>query len=156
MATDLTTKINNSLKRIDITCLVKYNAKIRDIGSLSKIEASTYMRDFINAIDITNLMLMNAIKLDLDAKAALQTTEAIAYLDRARDYLKEKGIRESDGSKRMYVDIDEDVLKAKETKAKTEALVTFLKNKLQVFRYCHDDVKKIGYADQQMTNFEGY
>ena len=114
------------------------------------------MRDFINAIDITNLMLMNIIKLDADAKSALQTAESVAYLDKASEYLIEKNIKASDGSKKMYVNIDEDVLKAKETKAKTEALVAFLKNKLQIFRFCHDDVKKIGYADQQMTGFEGF
>jgi hypothetical protein len=148
--------ISNSLKRIDITCLVKYNSKIKDIGNLSKMEASHYMRDFIDAMDITNLMLMNAMKLDIDAKTALDTAEAIAYLDKATPFLKERGTKESDGSRRMYVDIDEDVIKAKETKAKTEALVSFLKNKLQIFRYCHDDVKKIGYADQQMTGFEGF
>ena len=148
--------INESLKKIDITALVKYTNKIKDIGSLSKMEASTYMRDFINAIDMTNLMLMNAINLDTNAKSELNTAEAIAYLDRAADYLKSKDIKVSDGSKKMYVDIDVDVIKAKDTKARTEALVVFLKNKLQIFRYCHDDVKKIGYADQQMTGFEGY
>jgi len=155
MAKDLIS-INDSLRKIDITCLVRYSNKIRDIGSLSKMQASTYMQDFISAIDMTNLMLMNAIKLDLDAKSILSTTESIAYLDRASDYLKSKEIRDSDSAKKMYVNIDPDVVSAKDTKARTEALVAFLKNKLQVFRFCHDDVKKIGYADQQMTNFEGY
>jgi len=155
MAKDVTT-INESLKSIDVTQLVKYTNKIRDIGSLSKMQASLYMQDFISAIDVTNVMLTTAIRLDLDAKSALSTAEAIAYLDRAPDYLKEKKIKDTSDAKKMYVNIDEDVMSAKDTKARTEAIVVFLKNKLQVFRYCHDDVKKIGYADQGMTGFEGY
>ena len=148
--------INESLSKVDITCLVKYSSKIRDIGGLSKMQASNYMQDFIQAIDLTNIMLMSAVKLDLDAKSALSSAEAIAYLDLAEEYLKSKDIKPTDNSKKMYMQIDPEVLKARDTKAKTEALVVFLKNKLQIFRYCHDDVKKIGYADQQMTGFEGY
>ena len=150
------TAIGVSLKSIDVTSLVKYTNKIKEIGGLSKIQASSFMQDFINAIDITNVMLMSAIRLDLDAKSALSTAEAIAYLDKASDYLKTKGIKETADARKMYVNIDSDVLLAKDMKARTEAIVVFLKNKLQVFRYCHDDVKKIGYADQGMTGFEGY
>lgn len=155
MASDVAT-INKSLSSIDISGLLKYTNKIKDIGSLSKTQASFYMQDFIQAIDMTNTMLMICIRLDLDAQSLLKTAEAIAYLENAPEYLQKKGLKESDGSRKMYIDIDPNVLEAKSLKARTEATVAFLKNKLSIFSKCHDDVKKIGYADQRMTNFEGF
>lgn len=150
------TNINESLNRIDVSSLVKYSEKIKGIGGLSKMQASAYMQDFICAIDITGLMLTNALRLDIDAKSVLSSAESIAYLDKAAGYLKDKSIKETDNSKKMYVNIDPDVLAARDVKAKTEALVALLKNKLQVFRCAHDDAKKIGYADQHITDFEGF
>ena len=114
------------------------------------------MRDFISAMDITNSMLSSAMKLDLDAESALKDSEAIAWLDMAPEYLKSKGVKDSNDARKRYVDLDPDVKKAREVKAKTEAIVSFLKNKLQIFRCAHDDVKKIGYGDQQFTANEGF
>jgi len=148
--------IENKLKAIDVTKLVEYTKKINDIGSLNKMLAPDYMRDFINAIDSTNIMLSNAIKCDLDAESTLDTAEAIAFLDNAGDYLKERGIKDSAEARKKYIDVDPDVIKAKNIKAKTTALVAFLKNKLSTFRMAHDDVKKITYTDHGMTQFEGY
>lgn len=148
--------LNESLKKIDVSLLVKYTKKIKDIGSLSKMQAPLYMQEFIQAIDVVNVMLTSAIKLDIDAKTALNSAESIAYLDKASDFLKEKNIKESDSARKMYVDIDENVLSAKDFKARTEAVVVFLKNQLQIFRMSHDDCKKIGYGDQAATDYTGF
>ena len=156
MANDKLTKISQKISRIDVTKIVEYTKKIKDIGSLNNMMAPIYLRDFIIAYDITNTMLSMAIRYDIEAQAELDRTKSIAYLDRAGDYLKEKGIKDSAESRKKYIDVDLDVQKAAELKAKTVALVAFLKNKLQEFRFAHDDVKKMVYSDQYQTPDEGF
>jgi len=148
--------MSDELQPIDVTKLAHYTDKIREIGELNRMMAPLYLRDFISAMDLTSSMLSRATKSNLDAKSNLDKTRAIAYLDKAEDYCKEKGIKMSNGVREAYVDLDEDVIRAKEIYAATEAMVTFLKNKWQAFRNAHDDVKKIAYSDTNSTNFEGF
>jgi len=147
--------VDKADKMVDVTKLVKYTRKIADIGSLQKMMAPMYLKDFIEAIDISSSMLAAATKMDHQADAAVKRAEAIAFLDRAGDYLKSKGIKDSAEARKKYIDIDPDVITAKDEKARTAALVVFLKHKVQEFRLAHDDVKKITYGDQQLTNWEG-
>jgi hypothetical protein len=142
-------------KMVDISKLIKYTKKLNDIGSISKMMAPVYISDFIQAIDVTSSMLAAAVKEDLEAKAALETAEAIAYLDKAQAYLESKGVKDSSEARKRFVDIDEDVMRCKNDKARTEALVCFLKGKLKNFQNAHDSLKKICYGDQQMTSWEG-
>ena len=100
-------------------------------------------------------LLAKAIQADVRAKAQLEQAESIAYLDNAREYLKEREIKDSSEARKRYVDVDPDVVLAKDNKAKTEALVALLKSKLSVLRQSHDDLKKILYGDQHMTGYEG-
>jgi len=146
----------NELQSIDVTKLVHYTEKIKDIGSLNKMLAPNYLRDFIMAMDLTSSMLSRAVQSNLNAKSDLERAKAIAYLDRAPDYCKEKGLKLSNGVCEMYVDLDEDVNSAKERFAASEAMVTFLKNKYQAFRCAHDDIKKISFNEVQGTGFEGF
>lgn len=146
----------SELTSIDVTKLAEYSRKISEIGSLNKMLAPNYLRDFINAMDLTSDLLSKATKLNLDAKSELEKHRAIAYLETAEDYCKQKDIKMSNGVREMYVDIDPNVIAAKDKYAATEALVTFLKNKYQAFRCAHDDVKKISFNDTQGTGFEGY
>lgn len=146
----------NELQTIDVTKLVEYTKKIGEIGTLNKMLAPNYLRDFINAMDMTSSMLSKAVKQNLECKAALERAKAIAYLDKAKDYCDEHDIKISNGAREMYVDIDPDVIEAKNKFAASEALVTFLKNKYQAFRCAHDDVKKISFNDTQGTSFEGF
>jgi len=146
----------NELQTIDVTKLAHYTEKIKEIGELNKMLAPLYLRDFINAMDLTSSMLSKATKANLDAKANLDKARAIAYLDKAEDYCKEKNIKMSNGIREAYVDLDDDVIRAKEVYAASEAMVTFLKNKYQAFRCAHDDVKKISFNDTQGTGFEGF
>lgn len=144
------------LTSIDVTKLAEYSRKISEIGSLNKMMAPNYLRDFINAMDLTSDLLSKATKMNLDAKSELEKSRAIAYLEKAEDYCTEKEIKMSNGVREMYVDLDDDVIAAKDKYAATEALVTFLKNKYQAFRCAHDDVKKISFNDTQGTGFEGF
>ncbi len=148
--------VEQNLQKIDVTKLVEYSRKIKDIGSLNKMMAPTYLRDFIIAYDVCGSMLAMAVRYDLEATTELETAKAIAYLDKAGDYLKDKGIKESSAARERYVAIDAQVIAASNTKAKTTALVYLLKNKLQDFRMAHDDVKKMVYSDEYQTGNEGF
>lgn len=150
--------MSKELQTVDVTKLVHYTEKIKEIGSSSfnKMLAPNYLRDFIMAMDITSSMLSKAVKTNLSAKAELDKAKAIAYLDKASAYCKVNNIKISNGVREMYVDVDEDVISAKEKYAASEAMVTFLKNKYQAFRCAHDDVKKISFNEVQGTGFEGF
>lgn len=156
MSNSIKKTIEDRLQGIDVTKLVEYAKKIDDIGRLNHMLAPQYLRDFIKAYDYTNSMLSVAIRCEAEAAANLKTAESIAYLDRAGDYLKDKGIKDTAESRKKYVDVDPDVIQAQNTKAKTVALVVFLKNKLQAFRMAHDDVKKMVYTDAYQTPEEGF
>jgi hypothetical protein len=141
---------------VDITQIVKYTKKINDIGNgFNKMLAPIYLRDFIMAYDLTSQVLLKVTKADIDADSALKMAEAIAYLDRAKAYLDQREIKDSAEARKRYIPLDPDVIIASETKAKTEAMVAFLKNKLATFRISHDDVKKIAYADEYQSPNEG-
>jgi hypothetical protein len=148
--------MSKELTSIDVTKLAEYSRKISEIGSLNKMMAPNYLRDFIQAMDLTSDLLSKAVKINLDAKSELEKFRAIAYLENSEDYCKEKDIKMTNGVREMYVDIDANVIAAKDKYAATEALVTFLKNKYQAFRCAHDDVKKISFNDAQGTGFEGF
>lgn len=140
---------------IDIGQLAQYLDKVKEIASINKMMGAVYLRDFIEGQDVAGVLLAKAVQADIKAKARLEQAEAIAYLDKATDYLKSKDLKDSAESRKRYIDIDEGVIAAKDHKAMTEALVTLLKNKTSILRQAHDDLKKILYGDQQFTNYEG-
>lgn len=140
---------------IDVTRLVIYLNKVKEIASINKMMGATYLRDFIEGQDIAGQLVAKAVQEDIKAKSRLEQAEAIAYLDKASDYLKSRQIKDSSEARKRYVDIDEDVLAAKDKKAQAEALVSLMKNKLSVLRQAHDDLKKILYGDTHMTGYEG-
>jgi hypothetical protein len=148
--------LEERLQKLDVSKLVQYTAKLREIGTISKMMAPVYLRDFIVAYDTTNTMYSSAIKIDLEAQSALDAARSIAYLDKAGDWLKQKDIKDTSEARKQYIDRDPDVLQAAEMKAKTTALCVFLKNKMQEFRMAHDDVKKMSYGDNYMSPEEGY
>jgi hypothetical protein len=146
---------NKTLLNIDISQLAIYLEKASQIASVPKMMAGVYLQDLIKGQDIAGQLLARAVQADIKAKAKLEESESIAYLDRASDYLKERGIKDTSEARKMYIPIDPDVKKAQDEKARTEALVTLMKNKLSVLRMSHDDLKKIIYGDQYMTGYEG-
>lgn len=140
---------------IDVGQLAAYLDKVKDIASVNKMMGAVYLRDFIQGQDVAGQLVAKAVQADIKAKARLEQAEAIAYLDHASEYLKSKQIKDSSEARKRYIDIDEDVIAAKDHKAMTEALVSLMKNKLSILRQSHDDLKKILYGDQQLTSFEG-
>ena len=131
--------------------------KIENIAQHSNpLTAPMLIRDFVVGLDIANDLLADAIKADLRAHASLKQAEAEAYFDRAPVYLKQKGVKESSEAKKTYIPIDPMVMANADRKAQTESLVTFLKNKLQILRCAHDDVKRMAYASEYTSsNYEG-
>lgn len=144
----------NNVAILDVTKLAEYSNKVAELHKVNKMNAPMYLRDFIQGMDVANTMLAHAIKLHGQAEAKLKTAEAIAYLDKAGDYLQSKGIKDSSEARKRYIDIDEDVIKMRNEVARTEAMMVFLKNKHQEMRCAHDDIKKSVY-DTAMTSFEG-
>ncbi len=155
MANNALLVVQNQLQAIDVTKIAEYSKKLRDIGSISKMMAPMYLRDFILAYDATNNLYASAIRCDIMATTALDTVKSIAYLDKAKEYLVARGIKESSEARKQYVDVDPDVIEAADVKAKTSALVQLLRNKMQEFRMAHDDVKKMTYGDGYMSPDEG-
>lgn len=156
MTSNIPKTLEQRLQKIDVTRLVEYSRKIDDIATLNHMMAPQYLRDFIKAYDYTNTMLSMAVRLDAEASSKLDTAKSIAFLDRAGDYLKDKGIKDSAEARKKYIDVDSDVIHYTDLKAKTSALVALLKNKLQAFRMAHDDVKKMVYSDSYQTPEEGF
>ncbi|NJO52551.1 MAG: hypothetical protein HC840_27675 [Leptolyngbyaceae cyanobacterium RM2_2_4] len=148
-------KLNSKFSTVDITQLVKFENKIRELGNFNIMLAPQYMRDFIDAQDVCGVMLATAILVNEKSKALLEEAESIAYLDHATDYLNAKGIKDTADARKRYIDIDADVIRAKDIHAKSMALVSLLNNKLWNFKQAHDDVKKMSYSDQKMTPYDG-
>lgn len=146
---------NKSVPAIDVGRLATYLDKVKDIASVSKMMGAVYLRDFIEGQDVAGQLVAKAIQADIKAKARLERAEAIAYLDRAGDFLASKNIKDSSEARKRYIDIDEDVIAAKDHKAMTEALVSLMKNKQSILRQAHDDLKKVLYGDTHMTPYEG-
>jgi hypothetical protein len=147
--------MSNELQKVDITSLVVYLDKAKQIASVSKMMAGVYLQDLIIGQDIAGQLLAKAVQADIKARARLEEAESIAYLDRASDYLKERNIKDTSEARKMYIPIDPEVKKAQDERARTEALVSLIKTKLSVLRMAHDDLKKITYGDQHMTGYEG-
>lgn len=145
----------SDLQKVDITLLATYVNKISELASVTKIQAPAYLQDMIMGQDVAANLLAKAIKADSQAKAKLEYAESIAYLERASDYLMSKNIKDSSEAKKQYVNIDPDVIVAKDYKAQTEALVVLIKSRLSELRQCHDDLKKIIYDKGIDTQWEG-
>jgi len=65
--------MTNEIDRIDVTRLAEYTNKIQEIDGINKMLAPSYLRDFINAMDITSSMLSKAIKINLENQSRLKT-----------------------------------------------------------------------------------
>lgn len=142
-------------QKVDITRLAYYVNKIGELASVTKLMAPVYLQDMIMGQDVAANLLARAIKADSQAKAKLEYLESIAYLEKAREFLEKHNIKDTSEARKQYVNVDEDVVSAKDHKAQTEALVVLLKSRLSELRQCHDDLKKITYDKTSETNWEG-
>lgn len=147
-------EIEKSLKSIDMTPIVAFRNKIDQIASMNKMMAPVYLRDFIVAQDLASQGMSMAIRCMGEAKSALDTAESIAYLDRAADYLKARNIKDTSEARKQYVSVDADVIAAKSMMAKSEAMLSLLKNLLYTFKSAEQATKKIAY-DEPGTPYVG-
>lgn len=143
----LVEKLEKDLKSLDMTGVVKYTEKLQDISKgLNTMLAPLYLRDFILAYDITNGLLSKAMYYLGQAEAALKTAESIAYFDNAPEFLEKKAVKDTAEARKKFIPLDPSVQKAEQVKARAEAMVSFLKNKMFEFRAAHEAVKKIAYS----------
>ena len=145
--------MTNILETDDFKKVMEISKKIHDIAKHSNtMYAPTLIKDFIVGIDITVNLLAKAVRDESRSSARLKQAEAEAYFDKAPDFLKGRGVKESSEAKKMYVAMDPDVVEASDVKARAEAIAVLLKNKLQELRMAHDDVKKIAYSNDYNNN----
>ena len=149
------TKIEKTIGLMNVTGLVTYTKKVGEIANITRLSAPEYIRDFIMAYDMTATMLSELTRTFLEAKAALDHAESIAYLEEAAEYLKKNEIKDTADARKRYVDINPAVVECKDLVGRITAMDQLLKNKLTLFKAAHDDVKKIYYADQERSVFEG-
>ena len=140
---------------VDVTRLAYYVNKIGELASVTKLMAPVYLQDMIMGQDVAANLLAKATQADSRAKAKLDYAESIAYLEKAREYLEKHSIKDTSEARKQYVNVDPDVVKAKDNKAQTEALVVLIKSRLSELRQCHDDLKKITYDKGNDTQSEG-
>jgi hypothetical protein len=142
-------------EKVDVTRLALYVNKVQELSTTNRTMAPAYLRDMIVGQDVAANLLARAIQSDNRAKAQVEKAEAIAYLDNAREYLEQRNIKDTSEARKQYVHVDQAVQDAKEQRAKTEAMVVYLKSVLSQLRQAHDDLKKITYGDNNSTPYEG-
>ena len=146
-------KLAKELDSINLVALVKYVDKISEITSVTKYNASLFMRDFIVAQDVSSTLLSTAIMCEARAKSQLDTAKAVALLDKSEEYFKEKGQKPTQDLRSAYVDLDSDVCEAKDLLARASATASFLKNKIYEFKSAFEATKQIS-RDFQATPYE--
>lgn len=148
-------EVESKLNSIDLSKLSDYVRKLQNIDEgHNKNLAPGMMRDFIVAQDITSVLLARAVQAEMMAKAAVETAEAIATLDKADDYFAAKNQKATDKMRQAYVALDPDVKIAKDLHARACAIVTLLKNRVYEFKGAHESVKQLC-RDSQQTAWEG-
>jgi hypothetical protein len=154
MARDLVA-LQQSLDAIELNRLHDFTRKLNDFGTnFNKMMAGVQMRDFIMAYDLANSMYAKAQRFTLNAKAAVEEAEAIAYLDHSTSYLESKKFKITDESRKRYIDVDPEVIVAKDLYARAVSIETFLKNKMFEFKDALDCIK-IMTRDTYLTPHEG-
>jgi hypothetical protein len=148
-------EIESKLAAIELSKLKGYVDKLSSIEEAVNTNlAPTMMRDFIMAQDLATVMLARAIQAEMMAKSAVDTASAIALLDKSEEYFSTKGRKSTADLREAYVNLDSDVLSARDLHAKATAMVTILKNRVYEFRSAFDAVKQI-YKDSRQTAWEG-
>ena len=148
--------ITSKLDGIDISKIVDYSNKVKEISNLSAGASSLYLQEFIVAFDLASSALSIAMRCEAEAKTALDEARAEAYFDRAGAYLEEKRIKETSEARKKFEDIDPAVIKAKDVYSRSEASVALFKNKVMMFRYAYEAIKKVYYSgNNDSMPFEG-
>jgi hypothetical protein len=129
--------------------LAKYNDNLQNLAKASNpMNAPGMIQDFLLMYDETSVILAEAIHLQSKLKSEVEMVESIAYLEKSKDYLATKQIKDTSEARKMYIPIDQEVIDISSLQSRVEALVTYLKNKTVVFKCAHDDAKKLAYGQE--------
>jgi len=128
---------------LDMTEIYKYEHMIEDIAIVNSMNGPLYMKEFLKAKELVSSVFS---KLVLDYERAKNETKkqyALAYLERSREYITAKGLKDTDETKKQYVSIDPGYQKAKEEEDQLRAMSTLIGNKVDKFQNAYEATKKI-------------
>lgn len=128
---------------LDMTDLYRWEHKVEDIAIINAINGPLYMKEFLKAKELSSSYYS---KLILDYERAKNETKkqyALAYLERSQDYIKARGLKDTDETKKQYVSIDNGYQQAKDTEDMLKALVTLMGNKVDKFQNAYEATKNI-------------
>lgn len=126
---------------IDMTEVYQYEALLGEIVRVNTMNGPLYLQETLRGKDaISNFVS----KLTFDYEQARNRTKqacAIAYLEKSEDYIKAKGLKSTDETKKQYVQIDPEYMKAKNEEDMLNALLILMENKMGTMQSAHDDVR---------------
>lgn len=128
---------------MDMTDIYQYEKLVEEITNINQINGAFYMREFLKAKELASGFYAKVLFDFEQAKNEAKEKYAIAYLEKAEDYAKARGLKLTDEIRKQFAQTDHSY---KESKAKEDcyrALVTLMGNKVDKFQAAHDDAKKI-------------
>ena len=128
---------------MDMSDIYKWESMVDQLTNINSINGPYYMREFLKAKEVCSSYYCKLI-FDLEqARNRTKTEYALSYLERSQEYIKFKGLKDTDETKKQYVQIDRAYQAAKDHEDMLKALATLLGNKVDKFQTAHDDAKKI-------------
>lgn len=128
---------------LDMTDIYKWENMVDELAQVNSMNGPFYMKEFLKAKETCSSYYCRLIYDHEQAKNRTKTEYALSYLERSQVYIREKGLKDTDETKKQYVQIDEAYMKAKDIEDMLKALVTLMGNKVDKFQSAHDDAKKI-------------
>lgn len=128
---------------LDMGAVWNYEHMIEDLSMVNSMNGPLYMREFLKAKELVSSIYS---KLILDYERAKNETKkqyALAYLERSQDYIKARSLKDTDETKKQYVQIDNHYQKAKDEEDALRAMITLIGNKVDKFQNAYEATKKI-------------
>jgi len=129
----------------------EYYGKVLEIATFNTKFAGVYLQAFIVGYSFASNLYSQAIRCEIDAKTLLDQSEAISFLDKADDYFTSTGKKSTDTAKKQFVEMDAEVIAAKNLAARAASYVKFLQGKMQTYSSCEHAIKKLAWG-QESTN----
>ena len=134
--------------QLDLTQVKKYENLQKDLISIDVVSGPMYMRDFNAAYELVARMVARIEREYEQAILRRKQEEAKAKLERAPKYFADHpefmgNLKDSFSLRESYADVDPLHLEAKEAEIALQALLAYLKCKMDFFRSAHDDSRKI-------------
>lgn len=131
----------------------RYLSKLGELRNITQMTVDGYLTDFLVAQDVTSTAISQSVYYENKAKALLDEMRSTAFFERAENYLKSKGLKITAEARKQYIDLDPDVIAAKDVYARCLATSELFKNRLWAFKYAHSDAQQM--KKQGMTAYEG-